>query len=493
VSISFQRAAKRYAQALLDDNAALFAGAGLSIKAGFVSWASLLRDIAEELGVDINSFSDLPSLAQFHLNQTGNRGGINQALVEEFVRIAEETESHRLIAGLPLRSIWTTNYDSLIEQAFQNAGKIVEVKRRPEDLTTTVRSRSAVVYKMHGDVTDLHRSVLTRDDYEQYDRERGVFRSALEGDLIQKTFLFAGFSFDDPNINFVLSKTRAALRQSQREHYYLLRCVKRKDFEDIKNPNDAVRDQRFGYAKALQDLRIADLSRYGIRSVLLDHYDQVLDFLRLVERIYRRNSVFISGAAEQFDPYEEQDSYAFIRDLASELVHKGFRIITGFGRGIGPSVVQGVLQRVEQIRSNSLDRHLMARPFPFHASENERKTLSRRYRLEMLKSAGIAIFVFGNKLDKKKIVDSSGMMEEFEVAKEYGIPCIAIGCTAGASKTIASSVLKDLGSADEHSPEWVKEFMALDATKTLSELDSKDIGLSSASKLTIELCEALRG
>ena len=284
MSISFQRAAKRYAQALLDDNAALFAGAGLSIKAGFVSWASLLRDIAEELGVDINSFSDLPSLAQFHLNQTGNRGGINQALVEEFVRIAEETESHRLIAGLPLRSIWTTNYDSLIEQAFQNAGKIVEVKRRPEDLTTTVRSRSAVVYKMHGDVTDLHRSVLTRDDYEQYDRERGVFRSALEGDLIQKTFLFAGFSFDDPNINFVLSKTRAALRQSQREHYYLLRCVKRKDFEDIKNPNDAVRDQRFGYAKALQDLRIADLSRYGIRSVLLDHYDQVLDFLRLVER-----------------------------------------------------------------------------------------------------------------------------------------------------------------------------------------------------------------
>jgi len=43
-------------------------------------------------------------------------------------------------------------------------------------------------------------TVLTRDDYEQYhlEQSRGPFVTALSGDLVEKTFLFLGFSFTDP-------------------------------------------------------------------------------------------------------------------------------------------------------------------------------------------------------------------------------------------------------------------------------------------------------
>ena len=42
-----------YVKALKDNNAAVFAGAGLSVDSGFFDWSRLLEPIAERLGLDI--------------------------------------------------------------------------------------------------------------------------------------------------------------------------------------------------------------------------------------------------------------------------------------------------------------------------------------------------------------------------------------------------------------------------------------------------------
>ena len=44
---------------LLEENVAVFAGAGMSAGAGFVNWAELLRPIADELGLDVDKENDL--------------------------------------------------------------------------------------------------------------------------------------------------------------------------------------------------------------------------------------------------------------------------------------------------------------------------------------------------------------------------------------------------------------------------------------------------
>ena len=56
-----------YVQALKDHNAAVFAGAGLSIPAGMVNWQELLKDIATDIGLDVSKEPDLISVAQFHV------------------------------------------------------------------------------------------------------------------------------------------------------------------------------------------------------------------------------------------------------------------------------------------------------------------------------------------------------------------------------------------------------------------------------------------
>ena len=60
---------KDYVKKLHEGTASVFAGAGLSIPAGFVNWPDLLRDIAHELGLDIDIETDLVSIAQYHVNE----------------------------------------------------------------------------------------------------------------------------------------------------------------------------------------------------------------------------------------------------------------------------------------------------------------------------------------------------------------------------------------------------------------------------------------
>ncbi|WP_198422679.1 SIR2 family protein [Aeromonas media] len=154
---------------LAEDNLAIFAGAGLSAPAGFVSWTELLRPIAEDLELEIEKETDLVALAQYHCNSNlANRGKLNQLLINKLSDDVEITENHKILARLPISTYWTTNYDKLIEKSLTEAGKISDTKYRVKQLSFTKRGRDAVVYKMHGDIDNPDEAVITKDDYENY-------------------------------------------------------------------------------------------------------------------------------------------------------------------------------------------------------------------------------------------------------------------------------------------------------------------------------------
>ncbi|MDA1571020.1 SIR2 family protein, partial [Bacillus cereus] len=193
---------KDFTKEVMEENAAIFAGAGLSMSVGYVSWAKLLEPIAQEIGLDVNKENDLVSLAQYYCNENqGNRGRINQIILDEFSRKVDLTENHKILARLPIHTYWTTNYDRLIEKALEEENKIADVKYTVKQLATTKVKRDAVVYKMHGDVEHPSEAVLIKDDYEKYSIKMDPYIKALSGDLVSKTFLFVGFSFTDPNLD----------------------------------------------------------------------------------------------------------------------------------------------------------------------------------------------------------------------------------------------------------------------------------------------------
>ena len=303
---------QNFSKALKEKNAAIFAGAGLSSGAGFVNWKELLRDVAEELSLNIDKEEDLVGIAQYYCNETNNRGRINQIIIDNFQKRATITENHEILARLPISTFWTTNYDTLIEDALEANSKIVDKKIEPDNLAITVNNHDAIVYKMHGDVSQVQKAIITRDDYEKYEYTHSLFTTALKGDLVSKTFLFIGFSFNDPNLNYILSRVRIGLDKNQRPHYCFLKSINKLDYEYIED---------YEYAKAKQDLQINDLKRFSINTIIVNEYSEITDALKKIEIAFKMNNIFISGSAVKYGDFSEEKAIDLIHSLSYEIVN----------------------------------------------------------------------------------------------------------------------------------------------------------------------------
>lgn len=429
---------KTYITAIEESNAAIFAGAGLSKPAGFVNWKELLRDIAEEISLNIDKESDLIAVAQYHVNENGgNRGKINQALIDEFTKDAEITENHKILSRLPIDTYWTTNYDTLIEEALRGEGKRIDSKITPENLAITKPNSDAKIYKMHGDISLPHEAVLTKDDYENYNNKRQLFTTALQGDLVSKTMLFIGFSFDDPNLEYILSRIRILLGQNQRNHYCFMKQVQREDFKD---------ESDFLYAEVKQKLKVNDLKRYSIKVLLVKQYEDITNILKEVEQQYKRRNIFVSGSASDYGSWGEKRCLEFASNLSKSIINNGNNIVTGFGLGVGSCVIAGALEEIYKTRNQRVEERLISRPFPQNTTgQISREELWTKHRNNMIQNVGISIFLFGNKIDASTgtVIEANGMIEEFEISLYHGVIPIPIGATGFTAKKIWETVLDD--------------------------------------------------
>lgn len=428
---------KNYSKAVIGGYAAVFAGAGLSKGSGYVDWKNLLRPLAESIGLDIDKEYDLISVAQFYRNEHANRASINQTILETFNAENHENENIKILTRLPIDTYWTTNYDQLLEDGFRDNNRKVEVKIDKNQLATTLPDRDAVLYKMHGDVNHPADAVLTKDDYENYDIYRPLFRTALQGDLISKTFLFVGFSFEDPNLDYILSRIHTLLGENKRDHYCFFKKVTRKDGE---------KEEEYDKREIKQKLREKDLQRYGIQAVFVDEYEEITDILKQIERAVLMKNIFISGSVEEYgEPWDKDTAEKLAFELSKKLVSKGYKITSGFGLGIGSSVINGALDEIYANKYKRIDEHLCLRPFPQGISNpNKRKEMYTQYRYDMINQVGIAIFMFGNKRADGNIVNADGCREEFEIAKTLGKIIIPLGSTGYEAKAILDEIKKNI-------------------------------------------------
>jgi hypothetical protein len=426
---------QEFSNELVAQNVAIFAGAGLSKPAGYVDWKNLLKTVTQELGLNPDTESDLVAIAQYHCNENGNnRSVISQTLVNEFSSNLNITENHMILSRLPINTYWTTNYDKLIERSISDSGKIADVKYTINQLAITVPRRDVVVYKMHGDIDHPADAVIIKDDYENYHIKRGAFIENLSGDLISKTFLFIGFSFTDPNLDYILGRIRSRYTNHMRRHYCFIKEI---------NRFDCGSDEEFEYKKRKQILFIGDLKRFNIKSIMIESYQQITEILKEIERIHRAKTIFISGSANLYGKWGRDKSEIFIRKLSSEIIMRKLRIVSGFGLGIGSSVIAGALEKIYLDLRESNSERLILRPFPQPQQGFDHEHLWEKYRNEMCKLSGIAIFMFGNKIDESGIKLADGVMKEFKISREVDVFPIPIGSTGYMAKQIWHEVERD--------------------------------------------------
>ena len=435
VGLSHEAFFTEYGAAIDRGHAALFAGAGLSRPSGFVDWRGLLREFARELDIDIDIETDLVAVAQYHLNANNqDRSRLHQRLASEFLRMADPSPAHQILARLPIRTFWTTNYDNLLEKALEAQGRAPDVKTAESALTVSSPEAAATVYKMHGDRNDPRGMVITREDYERYALQHTPFLTTLQAELLGKTFLFLGFSFTDPNLDFVLGRLRAWMGTSPRTHYNVMRREQRGDYPS---------QNEFAYAANKQRLRLQDLQRYGIQTVLVDEYRDIPELLAELERRYYRRQIVVSGAAVDFGPRGQPGLEELCRELGKRIIEQDYNLVSGFGHGIGSSLVMGALEMLYTHPQPQLERRLRLRPFPRVPPKGQTKeAFKTRYRRDLLTGAGFIVFIAGNRASDTGGTPelSPGVREEFEIAREKNLYPLPIGATGWAARELWNEV-----------------------------------------------------
>lgn len=423
VGISDKKFLKDYSSAVIQGHAAIFAGAGFSSSAGFVNWKGLVKDLASEIGLDVDKEYDMVALSQYYDNEH-SRADVTKAIFDNFTRKARLDDNHMILASMPIATYWTTNFDNLLEEGLKRCGKRVDVKSTNSDFQNILRDRDVVVYKMHGDINHPDDTILLKREFEDYAINHAIFHRALSSDLMSKTFLFLGFSFTDPNLEYVLSSLRKIQNGNTRVHYNITRCVNRADFAN---------DADFKYAENKQRLFINDLDKnYNIQTVLIDDYAKITELLSELKKRNDRRTIYISGAAKEYKPWDEDTTKTFIQELSKRIISKNYRIVTGYGLGVGSIVIAGALEQIYQEKDGVVKDQIIMRPFPVGADNT--KVDTKRYRHDMILNTGISIFLLGNKEVNGDIVESNGMDEEWGWSKDQGNLLIPVGCTGYKAK-----------------------------------------------------------
>ena len=269
--ISEHELLSQYGSAVRAGNASLFVGAGLSKSAGYPDWSGLVADLRNRADIP-DHLEDLPLVAQyFTVSTPGGREALESHLLAEMTKkFYPPTDGHRSLARLPVDDIWTTNYDSLLEEVLPG-GRVI---CNEDDLLSRQMPTRRRLTKMHGSLTRgpvvrwKARPTITRQDYEEYEFKHPRIWSALRASYLTKSFLFLGFSFVDPNIEVMLRLSRTLLNVGAPEHYTI---IKRPD----RDP-DLIQ---------LDDHRVKDLEQSGVAVCEIDDYSQIDNILaRLVRQ-----------------------------------------------------------------------------------------------------------------------------------------------------------------------------------------------------------------
>lgn len=187
-----------------------FLGSGISAGSGLPDWLGLIQGIASPLGIKITKDDDLPRIAQYCVNaDNGNRGPLIGRLKRALSpRSQHANPYHAAISRTNVTTIWTTNFDTLIERAL--ATTRLAVRANDPDLTGGTRDFDVELLKIHGciDRSPASELVLTQEDYEEFATRRPALSERLRHDLIHNSILFVGYSYRDPNIATVLVEAR---------------------------------------------------------------------------------------------------------------------------------------------------------------------------------------------------------------------------------------------------------------------------------------------
>lgn len=192
-------------------NIMLFVGAGVSVNLGLPEWDKLINKLAVELDYDpdvFKTYGDYRALAEYYRIKKGDIGTLRSWMDVEWHNSKIDISTsviHEYIAKGKFPIIYTTNYDNWLEKSHDYYGveynKIVKVN----DISKDSQCRKEIV-KFHGDFSNDDSIVLSESSYYERLQFETPLDIKLRADILGKSVLFIGYSFQDINMRYLFYK-----------------------------------------------------------------------------------------------------------------------------------------------------------------------------------------------------------------------------------------------------------------------------------------------
>ena len=180
------------------------------------------------------------------------QGYINAQGLNSLIRLLKDrldttgrtpSEAHRALARLSVSLVFTANYDNLLELAFRDAGRRVEVVVRDSNIPYMRRSRDTVnIIKLYGDLDQPDTVVLARQQYERFFLDRPEMVKLLETEVARSHMLYLGWSHSDPHFGLIFGQMLSSLGENLRAGYAALFDVTPAEAEELRRRHIRVVD-----------------------------------------------------------------------------------------------------------------------------------------------------------------------------------------------------------------------------------------------------------
>lgn len=225
---------------LLDDLArgkiVLFVGAGASKSAiprnggTFKGWAEFLDSACLKIS-DVKIKNIISSrikskdyLIASELLKENLRDQWTDLLSSEFQQAANTSRLHKALINLGQRVIITTNFDKLIENAWSECSPArypTVVSDVDHKVFRLFRNNDPYIIKLHGTIDSPEKIIFDKTSYQREAFANQFYRDLIGTLLLTHTFLFIGFSMDDPAISSIL-ESHAFRFFDSRPHYIFI-------------------------------------------------------------------------------------------------------------------------------------------------------------------------------------------------------------------------------------------------------------------------------
>lgn len=124
--------------------------------------------------------------------------------------------AHLAFARVGFTNVITTNFDFLLERAYEQIGKGCLPVVDETQLSTPNRYAGPRLIKFHGDINHPARMVIPEDDYDQFLQAFPLLATSVTAMLVERTGILIGYSLDDPDTRQLLALIKRRLGRMYR-------------------------------------------------------------------------------------------------------------------------------------------------------------------------------------------------------------------------------------------------------------------------------------